>query len=277
MLTFDGIMEGLDPDTALARTKKFLVDYSDLSTLDKKLKNIVPFWMWSSRNLPLIMENMWVNPGAYAKYNSLKRNLQLQPMNKQGATEEEMKEAETKAFLSEYLPQYRQEAGAFRLGGTSWYGQPELGFPGAGKPNWLQNLAKGDILPILSDVSPLFKILLEMFANRKAFSGAPIWYEDDTDEVIRNKQAGYILSQLFTPASTVARILNFVPGEKPELVQILSGAKGRGDTQAFLSWMGSPIWQNTEETQRREVWNRYYDVKELYDKYEKLSKKAEGE
>jgi hypothetical protein len=73
-LTWDGLAKGLTPDEAAARTAKYLIDYQDLSQADRGFKQIIPFWMWTSRSFPLILESSWANPRAYATWNSIVRN-----------------------------------------------------------------------------------------------------------------------------------------------------------------------------------------------------------
>lgn len=68
-LLYDGVASGLSPAAAGARVNKFLINYQDISSVDQKLKKIVPFWMFFSRNLPLQVENMWMNPRSYNFYN----------------------------------------------------------------------------------------------------------------------------------------------------------------------------------------------------------------
>jgi hypothetical protein len=113
-------MKGLSIDEAAARTNKFLFDYSDLSKADRVLKQIIPFWMWTSRNVPLQFENMLMNPKVYQYYRAGKNALQA--------------EQET-GFIGDY----NKEAGAFQLaedipliGGM--IAKPDLGFPGASRP-----------------------------------------------------------------------------------------------------------------------------------------------
>lgn len=75
-LLYDGVASGLTPAAAGARVNKFLINYQDISTADEKLKKIVPFWMFFSRNLPLQVENMWMNPRAYNLYNKSREALE---------------------------------------------------------------------------------------------------------------------------------------------------------------------------------------------------------
>ena len=55
-LMWDGISKGLSPQEAAARANKYLIDYSDLSNVDRVAKQIIPFWTFMSRNTPLQLE-----------------------------------------------------------------------------------------------------------------------------------------------------------------------------------------------------------------------------
>ncbi len=76
MLAYDGAKQGMDSLTASARVRRFLFDYEDNSTADAVMRQIVPFWTWTSRNLPLQLVNIWANPRPYRIYTSFKNNLE---------------------------------------------------------------------------------------------------------------------------------------------------------------------------------------------------------
>ena len=60
----------------LAQTMVNLVhfDYSDLSPFDQKMVRFVPFWVWTSRNLPLQMRMLLENPRHLVLYESAREN-----------------------------------------------------------------------------------------------------------------------------------------------------------------------------------------------------------
>ena len=49
-------------------------DYADMSAFDKKMKAIAPFWIWTSRNLPLQMRHMLGDPRMLVRYEHARRN-----------------------------------------------------------------------------------------------------------------------------------------------------------------------------------------------------------
>jgi len=238
-LTFDGVKQGYNPATAAARTRKFLIDYNDLSTADRAIKQIVPFWIWTTRNMPLQIENMWLNPKAYTTYDKFKNNL------------------EDEEGTSPYLPDYLKEAGAFKLPGTDFYLRPDLGFPGAGQPNPLQMIMEGEGLQALSAITPALRIPIENAVNQKFFSGAKIGGALD--------QFSYTVQQGVPGLSTIGRLLTAVPGTEPEIVQTLTGAKADETERGILSFIGSPAFRLLESQERSEVWRRYFLLKEYID------------
>ena len=287
-LLYDGIVKGYSPQEAANRVNKYLIDYSELNTLDKYGKSIVPFWMWASRNLPLQIENMWMNPKAYNLYNSVKRNLRDE-------------EAE-----SPFIPDYTREQGAFKIpnvpapinaaigaigtgllggaiggvpgaalgaltGGASGgivsgpnaYLNPQLGFPGAGPPNQLEAIASGNALDLLSSLVGPLRVPLEQAANKQFFSGAPIRKEGDSDQARKEATLAYWISQLVPQAGIAGRILSAIPGDEPKIIQQITGSKLDKELQSFSSYIGSPGFRLLPAQEKNEIRRRYYQLQAL--------------
>ena len=287
-LLYDGIIKGYSPEEAANRVNKYLIDYSELNTLDKYGKSVVPFWMWASRNLPLQLENMWMNPKAYNLYNSIKRNLRDE-------------EAE-----SPFIPDYTREQGAFKIpnvpapinaaigaigtgllggaiggvpgaalgaltGGASGgivsgpnaYLNPQLGFPGAGPPNQLESIASGNALDLLSSLVGPIRVPLEQAANKQFFSGAPIRKEGDSDQARKEATLAYWISQLVPQAGIAGRILSAIPGTEPKIIQQITGSKLDKELQSFSSYIGSPGFRLLPAQEKNEIRRRYYELQAL--------------
>lgn len=146
MLAYDGIRQGLDVNGSQARVRKFLFDYEDVSVLDEVMRTIIPFWMWTSRNLPLTVQNIYMNPKPYQWYESVRRNLEDREK-------------------TEGLPLYMREAGAFALPGTSLAATPDLGF----------NRMQADVRMLTeptrfaSNVNPALRVPFELLAGKSFF------------------------------------------------------------------------------------------------------------
>ena len=246
MLTFDGVQQGFDAATAAARTQKYLIDYQDLSTADRAIKQIIPFWTWASRNVPLQIENMWLNPKAYNIYNKFRQNLR----------DEENE--------SPFLRQYRAEAGAFKLPfGENLYLQPDLGFPGAGQPSLVEELFTSPE-KLLSRVTPIPRVGLEIWKNKQFFSGAPVTDQKSADANFN--RFTYALRQAGAPVSLLARYANLTPLRRFEFMQKIAGTKKVDDEQnaineeinAGLSLFGLPFFQQLPSDERKEIWRRFF-------------------
>lgn len=264
MLTYDGLLQGFDAATAAARTKKYLIDYQDLSAVDRALRSIIPFWTWTSRNVPLQIENMWLNPKAYAAYDKFRNNLR----------DEENE--------SPFLRQYRKEAGAFKLPfGENIYIQPDLGFPGAGQPSIVQQLFT-EPEQLLSRLNPAFRVPLEIWKNEQFFSGAPVTDQRSADANFNKFM--YALRQIGVPVSLLARYANATPLRRFELMQKIAGTKKVSDEQnarnqeinAGLSLFGTGVFKQLPSDERAEIYRRFFLLLEETEKA-KFQKKEKEE
>ena len=179
ILGFDSAKQGMDAGTATARVRKFYFDYEDLSQADRLMKQFVPFWIWSSRNLPLQLENMWLNPKPYAIYNSFVRNIRD-------------KEAE------EYqpLPSFLQEVEAFQLPGVGAYAAPDLNFTRIQQQ--LSQLANPKKLG--TNLNPVFRLPVEQVIGQNLYNDKAI--ESTQDRLVN------LLQGLVVPVATGDRLLN---------------------------------------------------------------------
>lgn len=160
--------------TAAQRVKRLHFDYSDLSSFDQKMKRVVPFYMFMSRNLPLQVEQMWRKPKAYAIYNHFMNNFDQSDENT-------------------IMPKYLKDAGAIVMG-SSWFGDSTKDFvlaPDLQHNNLMQDImafsGDGDQgVPILDGVlasgNPIATRVLEAGFNHSGFRGGDIFYDNERDE-----------------------------------------------------------------------------------------------
>lgn len=140
VLGFDGGMQGMDRAMSTARVRKFYFDYEDISQLDKDMKKIIPFWIFTKNNIATQAVNMWTSPQPYLKYESFKRNFRDAPPDNSDLN-------------------YVTRGGGWKLpfGGGEWYIAPDLGF----------NRVKSDLtdmlqIPgLLEKTNPIIKTLGE--------------------------------------------------------------------------------------------------------------------
>ena len=70
-MAIDSLTKGQTFDQAVARISRYHFDYSDMSNLDEAMRKVVPFWTWTSRNVPLQIVEQWANPSAYITYDKI--------------------------------------------------------------------------------------------------------------------------------------------------------------------------------------------------------------
>ena len=301
-LTLDGLLKGFDPQTAAARTQKFLFDYNDITKLDKNLRQLRPFWIWISRNTPLQIENMWMNPRAYAAYNSFRRNF------------------EDKEGTSPYLPQYYKEQGAFKipeipagvspavagllgalyggaiggpigaavggvggvaggapLSGPNAYFAPDFGFPGAGKPSLIGEIVSPK--QFLSSLTPPVRGLLETLADEKFFSGAPIVSKGAVNP--EAEKVAYYLRELSPPIGFFRRIANATKARRFEIVQQILGIAppiegedpASKELQSLIQFFGAPGFKLRPAQERSEIWRRFFQLQDEIDRAKARNKR----
>lgn len=251
MLAYDGIDSGMDALTATARVKRFMVDYQDTSTLDAYLRQIVPFWMWTSRNLPLQMQNIFLNPRPYRWYTSFSNNLR--------------DEDETAK-----LPKYMREVGAFALPGGKTMIAPDLPFSRIGQQiEQLQSPTR-----LAADVNPAIRVPLEvLFADKKFYSDIPFKEGLQPTGGPLATVASY-LSQPFGQGGTrsdgtrgvtdkaLYTLMNTIPlaGQFERLVPSTESYQSRPLSQRLLQYTGVPARPITEKMKQQELERRLYEI-----------------
>ena len=222
VLTYDGLKQGLTPEQSAARTAKYLIDYQDLSQADKAIKQFIPFWTWTSRSFPLIVESAWLNPKAYAIYNNIERNL-----------------TDTEGEQGQFTPGYF--GGAFKLPvGSNVYANPDFGFNR--QEEGLGRLT--DPMSILSSLSPLYRAPVEAAINQRFQTGDQVYnpYYEDAGKA----QLEYLINQIAPQFATAGRLENVGAGLAQDpltaaLVAIASGVGGArgGPAGAVLAGVGA--------------------------------------
>ena len=255
-LMWDGISKGLSPAEATARVNTYLIDYSDLSNLDKVAKQIIPFWTFMSRNTPLQIELMWTNPRAYALYNSAQRQIEDKTPEEEGGL---------------VIPGYEKDRGVFATK-EEGFGKllpgnvirPCLSFPGGG-----DNVIKGFIenpKGFLANTNPVFRVPIEAAFGVKLFTGAPIAKKGEKTKDTAERMK-YLGRELFSPTSPIAALLKGIPGvNQSKFVEEYFGinpddAEPMVQTvNSILSYFGAPFGTQRTESSVNELKSRYYDL-----------------
>jgi len=236
MLSYDGAMAGLSTDHIIARTQRFLIDYEDVSKGDKIMRQIIPFWMWTSRNFPMQIQNIWMNPRAYSIYGSLKRNIS----DPSGETE---------------MPPWMKEAGNFKLPfGSNLYATPDIGF------NRLQQQVGDFQNPsrMMSQVNPLLRVPMELLGGKQFFGGRrfsdkPLEVSGGVGGVVQPilQALGYgqtgPTGKKFVDEQALYAFMSLNPlaSKAEQLLPSTQYGKQRGTGNAIKSFLGIPIKELT--------------------------------
>ena len=149
IMAFDAAKRGMDYNSAYNHTRRFLFDYHDPTILDETVRNIIPFWTWMSRNLPLQITNQWLNPKPYVLYAKFAKNFRAEDR--------------------EDMPEWMRRQNPLALGG-GFVITPDLPMNNIEKQ--VKDLANPG--QWLEYINPALRVPVELMAGRKAFSGAPI-------------------------------------------------------------------------------------------------------
>lgn len=225
-LAFDSAQKGMDFYSSFNKTKRFLFDYSQTSALDDSVKNIIPFWTWMSRNLPLQITNQWNNPKPYVIYNHFAANF--------GVGKDEV------------VPDWMRAQGALSLGGDN-YLTPDM--PQLKAQEMIQQLNSPK--KMLSYVNPLMRVPLELaggtkFFNDSKFSGKYTVLEGKWTPLIPLLAAiGQVETndkgQYVAPAKAIYGLTSMIPtlGQADRIFP--SSDLSGGDGYALQRYLGMPI------------------------------------
>jgi hypothetical protein len=216
----DRLAKGDTPEQAVAKVKKYLFDYFDLTSFEKRwMKRIIPFYTWLRKNIPLQIETLLTKPGKYATTYEVMRDI--------GAIPE-----------PEEVPDFILKSGGIRLPGESqgMYVIPNLPFSDIGQiPTSLS-----DVRELASMINPLARAPIEILTNTALFSGQPLErYSGEVQNIplaeliqrltgvelpkVPSRTVGYLLEQI-PPLRNLSVIANPEhPRQVARLISILGG------------------------------------------------------
>lgn len=254
MFSYDAAMQGFSPEQAAMRTKRFYIDYEDVSSFDKTMRQIVPFWMWTSRNLVTQIQNMWTNPKPYLVYNSFVRNFR----------DKDDDNAVSKSW---------RDLQAFKLPfGKDLYAMPDLGFTRVQQ----QLTMAQEPTKFLADVSPLIRVPGEFIAgkqfyNNREFKEAPVQVEgfgfgsmlqplaqmvgrgqtNQQGQRFIDEKLLYALTALVPPFSIAERMMPST-----------GATAGEFNANTLAGFLGSPVKQLTPQMEKNELLRRLFEIQD---------------
>jgi hypothetical protein len=148
----DVLSKTRSPKMAAESVRKYLFNYSELTTADRLIKgSILPFWNWTKNNIPLQLHNVFTQPRFAATYLKIK--------------EQSMGDLSNDPDVPEYI-----KNDYIRFGENSFYNPrppvQDLGM--LTNPNRLLGMQ-----------NPMLRIPQEFLLNRSYFSEKPIQYGAD--------------------------------------------------------------------------------------------------
>jgi hypothetical protein len=245
-LAFDTAMNGGDFNASFNRTKKFLFDYNDPTILDDTVRNIIPFWTWMSRNLPLQLTNQWHNPKPYMIYKHFADNF--------GAGVGDM-------------PGYMKDQGAFNVGGNNFLA-PDM--PHIKMQQQIQEFQ--DPRKLLSYLNPAIRVPMELAGNRQFFNNAQFGdkYSKPGSRYLAFQPLLEALGQVKHNSKGEAVISEkgkyAVDSLLPSLGQaerMFPSAGGSADGMAWARYLGVPIRNVNNKMMDSEYYNRMQQLQKL--------------
>jgi hypothetical protein len=260
----DTMKRGGSVREALMRATRLHFDYSQMSRMDKQARRLIPFWTFTSRNLPLQVSQMWMRPRAYAHFNSFVRNFRSEN--------------------PENTPSYFGDVGAFpladtELGGLPMFIQPDLPHTRLTEDlsRWSAAFGGDNPAQVLSDFNPLLTAPIEYFTGKDLYTGREY---DETDVRATGPlewpiaQLGRLFDQTTTTPGgqsvTSEKFLNAVRALIPvydRAVRLAPGAVTGGASddaearrlESYLRFLGIPIRQLSPQQQQAQARSAYYD------------------
>lgn len=246
-VAIDSFNRGHTLDQAIARVERLHLNYGDLSGLDALMKKGVPFWIWTSRNIPLQIAQMTTRPKAYYEYQRLREQFPNE---------------------TEFTPQWIQDRMPLGIGSNLL--TPDL-------PHVRLGQVAGSLATpwgLMGQSTPWLKLPAELYAGRQlGIEVGP--FKDKQTATGYQKPLAWIFAQAeLTGLATYdtegnllidPRINHFIETFVPPLAQVnrLSGGRTGGkDTleermlSSWANYFGIPLRQVKEDQQRSEVMRR---------------------
>ncbi len=244
------VQSGADWQTAVSKTIKVHFDYSDLTPFEKRtMRNVVIFYTWIRKNIPLQVYGMATRPAYYNTLNALSRATPLDPN----------------------APAYMQEMTFF----PTPIGSFSIADP-------LRDIHKFELSgenfrqTVLGSMNPLFRVPLELNNNKEFFSGRTI----NNRGLPTPHLLATLLSKAGVPVDQVSKGKGeqAVPGLNPYLAYLLNQATGPlGGMGAAFSKPADGTNPFFTEAGKRFGIKLYQPQTELWAKYAESNAKREAQ
>ena len=257
-MALDSLKKGQTFDEAVARVTRYHFDYSDLSEFDEVARKFIPFWIWTSRNVPLQLVERLVHPSAYAVYRRLKESSPVSD--------------------DIVMPKWLDDLGPMGVGGVNseggqWVVTPDL--PMIRLENQIEQLTNPS--KIIGQFSPVLKLPFELAAGKQLgidvgpfkdrpqpvqgfdkrvlyplarFLGGDAWtgVDPETGEVLLDERLPYVAQNAWPVLAQMNRITGGATGGKLSYEERQLGN--------IFNWFGIPFRYVGPRQQESEAFGR---------------------
>jgi hypothetical protein len=264
-MALDTILKGGSYDDAVAKVTRYHFDYSDLSKLDEVALQFVPFWIWTTRNIPNQITNQFMRPNAYNIFEKVQQTL---PVDSE-----------------QIIPEWQESREPLGLGrfnvpllGEGYYtSQPDM--PQQRLQEGLRSIL--DPRRLIGQTYPFVKFPVEYFAGRQLGIDVGPFDERTPARGLELAAVNVLESIGFDPIydkegnKTIAGFTQYALGNAIPLIsriQRLSGGSLGGKEnyttrtgQSWLNELGIPITIIKDNNVRSEFINRKFTLKDFTD------------
>jgi hypothetical protein len=264
-MALDTILKGGSYDDAVAKVTRYHFDYSDLSKLDEVALQFVPFWIWTTRNIPNQITNQFMRPNAYNIFEKVQQTL---PVDSE-----------------QIIPEWQESREPLGLGrfnvpllGEGYYtSQPDM--PQQRLQEGLRSIL--DPSRLIGQAYPFIKFPVEYFAKRQLGIDVGPFDERTPARGLELAAVNVLESIGFDPIydkegnKTIAGFTQYALGNAIPLIsriQRLSGGSLGGKEnyttrtgQSWLNELGIPITIIKDNNVRSEFINRKFTLKDFTD------------
>jgi hypothetical protein len=262
-MALDTILKNGSYDDAVARVTRYHFDYSDLSKLDEVALQFVPFWIWTTRNIPNQITNQFMRPNAYNIFEKVQQTL---PVDSEQILPEWQESREPLGFGRFNVP---------LLGEGYYTSQPDM--PQQRLQEGLRSIL--DPRRLIGQAYPFVKLPVEYFAKKQLGIDVGPFPERTPARGLELAAVNVLESIGFDPIydkegnKTIAGFTQYALGNAIPLIsriQRLSGGSLGGKEnyatrtgQSWLNELGIPITIIKDNNVRSEFINRQFTLKDL--------------
>lgn len=253
-MALDSILKNQSYDEAIYRVSRYHFDYTDLSKVDSWTKTyMVPFWVFTTRNIPLQITEQLLHPRMYSAYDELRES--------------------NPVAADVVMPAWLAQQGPIGLGGN-WVLAPDL--PHVRLQEQVQSLT--DIKSLLGQAYPLFKLPIELAGDRQLAMDIPFTdkYQEahGLDRVIAglaniagiegiarknaegkleiNPRVQYAVGNVIPPIAQIQRLAGGVAGGKSTYAD--------RTLTSWANWAGIPMKEAKDSAARNEYISRQFKL-----------------